>query len=290
MSRPRRPLTVLACAAVACALNAPTALAAPHGPASGKGVVLSLARHGVRLVDRGHRVEAIRLASSRGVRPGDVVTVRDGRARVSDHVRKLSFLARVARSSSRGVVLTLGDGSSFTLRTGPRRRQQGARSAAGAPAGLPALAAGQALLVTLAVDGPDAVVLSVKRLDRAGGERAGDRRGGDERGAPDPGDEGDCGEDEYVDEDGWCVGDEEDGDEVDGTVAAIAPDASSLTLAPDDGGDALAIPVGDAGLLDGIEVGDDVAVTLDEDGTAIDVELLDWVEDPGDEDPGDDDA
>ena len=41
------------------------------------------------------------------------------------------------------------------------------------------------------------------------------------------------------------------------------------------------IPVDDASLLDGIEVGDDVAVTLDEDGTAIDVELLDWSDDPG---------
>ena len=85
-------------------------------------------------------------------------------------------------------------------------------------------------------------------------------------------DEGDCAEDDWA-------------DEVDGTVTALAADGSSLTVAPDDGSDATTIPVGDPSLLDGIEVGDDVAVTVDEDGTAIDVELLDWSEDrrPGDE-------
>jgi hypothetical protein len=83
-------------------------------------------------------------------------------------------------------------------------------------------------------------------------------------------------------DEGDCANDEWD-DEVDGTVTALAASGSSLTVAPDDGSAATTIPVDDASLLDGIEVGDDVAVTLDEDGTAIDVELLDWSEDPGDE-------
>lgn len=83
-------------------------------------------------------------------------------------------------------------------------------------------------------------------------------------------DEGACAEDDWA-------------DEIDGTVTALAGDGSSLTVAPDDGSAATTIPVDDASLLDGIEVGDDVAVTLDEDGMAIDVELLDWSEDPGDE-------
>jgi len=64
-------------------------------------------------------------------------------------------------------------------------------------------------------------------------------------------------------------------DEVDGTVSAIAGDRSSLTVEPDDGSDATTIAVDDASLLDGIEVGDDVAVTLGADGVGIDVELLD---------------
>jgi len=65
-------------------------------------------------------------------------------------------------------------------------------------------------------------------------------------------------------------------------VTALAADGSALTVAPDDGSGATTIPVADASLLDGIEVGDDVAITLDEDGTAIDVELLDWSQEPGD--------
>ena len=89
-------------------------------------------------------------------------------------------------------------------------------------------------------------------------------------------DEGDCAED-----DDWA-------DEVDGSVSALAADGSSLTVAPDDGRAATTIPVDDASLLEGIELGDDVAVTLDEDGRALDVELLGWSDDPGD--PGDDDG
>ena len=90
-------------------------------------------------------------------------------------------------------------------------------------------------------------------------------------------DEGDCADDDWA-------------DEVDGTVTALAGDGSSLTLAPDDGSAGATYPVDDPSLLDGIEVGDDVAVTLDEDGTAIDVELLDFSEDPDPPAPGDDDG
>ena len=68
-------------------------------------------------------------------------------------------------------------------------------------------------------------------------------------------------------------------------VTAIASDGSSLTVAPDDGSDAQTIPTSDPSVLDGISVGDDVAVTLDQDGTATDVELLDGSGDQGG-DPG----
>jgi hypothetical protein len=84
--------------------------------------------------------------------------------------------------------------------------------------------------------------------------------------------------------DGDCADDDGgDGDALDGTVTALAADASSLTLAPDDDSPAMTIRVEDGDLLDGIEVGDDVEVTLDDHGTAIDVELLDDAGDPGDD-------
>lgn len=74
--------------------------------------------------------------------------------------------------------------------------------------------------------------------------------------------------------DGSCA-DQQSTDEVDGVVTAIAPDGSSLTVAPDDGSAAQTIQTSDPSVLDGISVGDDVAVTLDQNGTATDVELLD---------------
>jgi len=73
-----------------------------------------------------------------------------------------------------------------------------------------------------------------------------------------------------------------DGGEVDGVVTALAADGSSLTVAPDDGSDATTIPVSDASVLDGVIVGDDVAVITDTDGTATEVDVLDTSgEDPG---------
>ncbi|HKG39868.1 MAG TPA: hypothetical protein VKB25_12840 [Conexibacter sp.] len=263
MSRPRRVLTVVACAASAGALSAPAALAAPSTPSNGQGVVLSLASgHGVRIVDRSHRVDNVRVSSTRGLQRGDVVSVRKGRARVSGRVRKVSFLGRVVRSSGQGAVVQLGDGSSFKLRGGGRPHGHRARPAGKVTVDFQGLVPGQTLLVTIATDeqGNVAITISVVSSPTDIGDGASD--------------EGDCAEDDWA-------------DEVDGAVTALAGDASSLTVAPDDGSAATTIPVGDASLLEGIEVGDDVVVMLDEDGTAIDVELLDWSEDPGDD--GDDD-
>jgi hypothetical protein len=268
MSRARRLLALLACAASACALSAPSALAAPS---NGQGVVLTAAGHTLRLVDRGHRVADVHVASAHGLRRGDVVGVRKGRARAAGHVRRVSFLARVVRSSQRGAVVRLDDGSALALDGG--QHVHGARAHARASVDFKRLTAGETVLVTLAADAQGNVALKLE--PRTSSEAGGDRRGGSSGGDDDESDPGDDGYD--------------DGDEVDGTVTAIAPDASSLTVAPDDGGDAMTIPVGDASLLDGIAVGDDVAVTLDDDGTAIDVEPIQWVDDPGDgSDDGDD--
>jgi hypothetical protein len=275
MLRPARLLVLLAAAAGAGALSAPAALAAPI-----QGVVLARSPHGARLVDRAHHVADVHFAAARGLQRGDVVTVRRGRAQVSGHQRKVVFLAQVVRSSGRGALLRLDDGS--TLQVGgpkPHAARHGRGRAAGAAPDFAALTSGQALLVTIASDEQGNVVLTLK--PQRGKAESGDGK------APrtDPGDdEGECGEDEYVDEDGWCSDDDGAGDvdEVDGTVTALA--ASSLTVAPDDGSAATSFQVSDADLLEGIEVGDDVAVTLDDDGTAIDVELLDWVDDPGDDD------
>lgn len=321
MSRSRRVLTVLACAASTCALSAPATIAAPS---NGQGVVLSLGGHTLRLVDRGHRVGDVHVTSTRGLNRGDVVSVRNGRAHVSGRVRKLSFLGRVVRSSGHGAIVRLGDGSSFKVGAGKPHGHR-ARSAANVTIDLQGLSAGQTVLITIATDAQGNVAITIKvlssptdigdgelhasgvvtddegegvfaiRTDDGSGLRFGDpqqlfeaadagwcdvvdvafhRSGGrlvaDELRVTGQSDEGACAEDKWA-------------DEVDGTVTALAADGSSLTVAPDDGSAATTIPVDDASLLDGIEVGDDVAVTLDEDGTAIDVELLDWSEDPGDE-------
>lgn len=324
MLAPRRLLLLLACAAGACALSASATLAAPSVPSNGQGVLLSLVGHTLRLVDKSHRVGDVHVASTRGLQRGDVVSVRNGRARVSGRVRKLSFLGRVVRSSGRGAVVRLGDGSSFKVGGGkPHGRR--ARSAGKVTIDLQGLSAGQAVLVTIATDAQGNVAITIKvlssptdigdgelhasgvvtddegegafaiRTEDGSGLRFGDPRqlfdaadaawcdvvdvsfhksGGrliaDALRVTGQGDEGDCAE-------------EESADEIDGTVTALAADGSSLTVAPDDDSAATTIPVDDAGLLDGIEVGDDVAVTLDEDGTAIDVELLDWSEGPGDD-------
>jgi len=321
---PRRLLVVLACAAGTSALSVPAALAGQDAAASG--VVLSRSAHGVRLVDRDHRVGDVRVASTRGLRRGDVVTVRGGRARVSGHVRRLSFLARVARSSDRGAVLTLGDGS--TLKVGGRQRPRGRHArAAGVTIDFQGLAPGQALLVTLATDGDGTVVLTIKLLPGATQVAAGEQLHASGVVTDDEGEGSfaiaadDGGGLRFDDPQGlfeaagagWCdvvevayhpdgrrliadalrvTGQSDEGEcadedafgEVDGTVTALAGDGSSLTVAPGGGGAAATIPVEDPLLLDGIAVGDEVAVTLDEDGRAIDVEPLDWVDDPGDGD------
>ncbi|HEX4806010.1 MAG TPA: hypothetical protein VFU94_08925 [Conexibacter sp.] len=80
--------------------------------------------------------------------------------------------------------------------------------------------------------------------------------------------------------DGSCA-DNGNTTEVDGVVTALAGDGSSLTVQPDDGSPVTTIPVDDPSVLDGISVGDDVAVTLDGSGTAVDVEPIDNSSDPG---------
>lgn len=323
MSRPRRLVTMLACAASACALSAPAALAAPSAPSNGQGVVLALAGHSVRLVDRSHRVGDVHVSSTRGLRRGDVVSVRNGRAHGSGRVRKLSFLGRVVRSSGHGAVVQLGDGSNFKVGAGKPHGHR-ARSAGNVTINFQGLAPGQTLLVTIATDEQGNVAITIRvlsaptdigdgelhatgvvtddqgegvfaiRTDDGSGLRFSDpqqlfeaadaawcdvvdvafhKDGGrmvtDQLRVTGQSDTGACAEDSSA-------------DEVDGTVTALAADGSSVTVAPDDGSAATTIPVDDASLLDGIAVGDDVAVTLDQDGTAIDVELLDWSEDPGD--------
>ena len=251
MFRIRRLLPLLACAASACALSASSAFAAP--PAA-QGVVLSRTVHGVRLVAPDHRVGHARVAAAGDLRRGDVVTVRGGRARVTRHARTVTFLAQVVRSTARGATLRLGDGATFVV-GGPPRRGRGASAAVD----FQHLLRGQTLLVTLAADGDGNVALRIKvRATPAGG---------DGQSGADPG-EG--------------AADDEVYDEIDGTVTAIAPDASALTVDPDDDGGAATIAVEDPSLLEGIAVGDDVAVTLDDAGTAIDVELLSW-DDGGEE-------
>jgi hypothetical protein len=323
MLAPRRLLFLLAGAASACALNASAALAGADASSNGQGVVLSSTGHAIRLVEASHRVGDVRVTSTRGLRRGDVVSIRKGRAQVSRHVRKLTFLGRVVRSSGRSAVVRLGDGSSFTVGAGKPRGHR-ARSAANVTVDFQGLAPGQTLLITIATDAQGNVAVTLRVLsaptnigdgelhatgvvtdDEGEGvfaiqaddgsdlrfgdpqqlfeaadaawcdtvdvsfHKSGRRLIADQLSVTGQSDEGDCAEDDWS-------------DEVDGTVTALAPDGSSLTLAPDDGSQTTTIPVDDASLLEGIEVGDDVAVTLDEDGTAVDVELLDFSEDPGD--------
>jgi hypothetical protein len=329
MSAPRRLLSLLACAAGVCALAAPAALAAPS---DGHGVVLALAGHSLRLVDAAHRVGDVHVRSTGGLRRGDVVSVRNGRARVSAHKRRVSFLGRVVRSSGSGAVVRLGDGSTFKLGGAHKPHGRRARSAANATIDFQGLAPGQTLLITVATDargdvaitiralpggtaiGPDAGALHASGVvtdDEGDGSfaiRAGDGSGlrfGDPQRLLEAAGAAWCDEVAVTyhadgrrlvadalqvagrSEEGDCAEDDS-GDEVDGTVTALADDGSSLALAPDDGTPAATYAVDDPSLLDGIAVGDEVAVTLDEDGTAIDVELLDGAgEDPG---AGDDDG
>jgi hypothetical protein len=259
MPRTRHLPLLLLSAAIAGALSASSAFAASS---SGSGTVLSLRGHTVRLVDRAHRVGDVRVNSTRGLRRGDVVRVQNSRARVSGHARRLSFLGRVVRSSRRTAVVRLGDGSTFKL-SGPRTP-------------------GETLLITIATGRRADAVVAVKSV-------RGHAKPGGEGGRGAPGDDA-CEDDEASVDDDACGGDvgaEDDdwSDEVDGTVTALADDRSSLTIALEDGSGEATYPVDDPSLLDEIAVGDDVALYLDEDGTAIDVEPLELADDPG---PGDD--
>jgi hypothetical protein len=75
--------------------------------------------------------------------------------------------------------------------------------------------------------------------------------------------------------DGGQAGDQGGGDEIDGVVTDIASDDSSIGLDPGDGSDAVEIPVPDASLLGGVNVGDQVAVTTDDAGNATEIDVLD---------------
>lgn len=324
----RRLPVLLACVVGTCALSAPAAFA--NAPANGQGVVLSAGGHTVRLVDKAHRVGDVRVSSARGLRRGDLVRVQHGSARVAGHARRLSFLGRVVRSSGRGAVVRLGDGSTFKL-AGGRTHGRGARAvASNVTIDFQGLRPGETLLITIATDSKGNIAITIRVLPaatdigddelRASGvvtddegdgsfairtddgsglrfgdpqrlleaadaawcdlvevsyHKAGQRLIADGLRVTGASDEGDCaGEDDWV-------------DEADGTVTALADDRSSLTISLDDGSGEETYPVDDPSLLDELAVGDEVAVYLDEDGTAVDVEPLDWSEDPG---PGDDDG
>jgi hypothetical protein len=283
MPSSRRILLLLAGVTAACALGAPAALAG--APADGRGVVLSAGGHTVRLVDDAHRVDGVRVRSSRGLRRGDVVRVRRGSARVTGHRRRVAFLGRVVRGSGRGAVVRLGDGSTFKLPGARAPHGRRARSAGRATVDLRSLPPGQVLLITIATGKRGEAVVTIKLLPA--GTRIGEGDGGK------PGEDGDggCADASASEADDACGGDpgaeDEWADEVDGTVTALADDGSWLTIAVDDAGAEETYDVDDPSLLDGIAVGDEVVVYLDEDGIAIDVELLDFSEeDLGD---GDDD-
>ncbi len=329
MFRSRRLPVLLACAAGACALSAPAALAASHQsvPASGHGVVLGVSGHTVRLVDRAHRVGDVHVTSAHGLRRGEVVSVRNGRARVTGHVRKVAFLGRVVRSSGHGAVVRLGDGSTLRVGGGAGKPRAGRASASAASVTIDfqGLTPGQTLLVTIATDTQGNVAITIRVLpastnigdneldvtgvvtdDTGGGEfaiRAADGSGlrfQDPQRLLEAADASQCDEVEvgYHRDGGALVADtlrvtgqSDQGDcadsgsdnttEVDGVVTALAGDGSSLTVQPDDGSPVTTIPVDDPTVLDGISLGDDVAVTLDDTGAAVDVEPLDASGDPG---------
>jgi len=318
MSRPRRLLTLLACAAGASALSAPAAPAAARSvPSSGHGVVLAVSGHTVRLVDRSHKVGDVHVTSTHGLRRGAVVTVHNGHAHVTGRVGKLSFLGRVVRSSGHGAVVRLGDGSTLNVSGGTPHAHHASASAASVTIDFQGLTPGQALLVTISTDAQGNVAITIRVLssstnigdneldvngvitdDTGDGMfaiRADDGSGlrfSDPRRLLEAADASQCDTVEVgyhrdgstlvadtlrvtgQSSDGACAG-ATDMTEIDGVVTAIADDGSSLTVQPDDGSPVTTIPVSDSSVLDGIQVGDDVAVTLDSTNTAVDVEPLD---------------
>lgn len=326
MSRLVRLPTLLACAASACALSAPAALgAAASASTSGHGVVLAVSGHTVRLVDRSHRVSDVHVASTHGLHRGEILTVRGGRAHVTGHVGKVSFLGRVVRNSRHGAVVRLGDGSTLSVGGGKPHAHGASASAASVTIDFQGLTPGQALLVTVSTDEQGNVAITIKVLpsstnigdgaldvtgvitdDTGDGMfaiRAQDGSGlrfSDPQHLLEAAGASQCDEVEVgyhrdgstlvadtlrvtgQSSDGACA-DSLDATEVDGVVTAIAADGSSLTVQPDDGSPVTTIPTSDPSVVDGIQVGDDVAVTLDDTNTAIDVELLDNSGDSGDQ-------
>jgi hypothetical protein len=237
------PLALVgALSALALATTAPAALAST----TRHGVVLSVAHGTVRLVDSHHRVSDVHVRSARGLKRGTEIAISHGSAHVTGHARTVSFYGRVVRSSARGALLRLADGSTFKLRSGGTRSSR--------------LNRGRTVLVTLAAGGHGNVAKAVKSVG-AGGSSS----------------------------DGGQAGDQGDGgDEVDGVVTDIAADSSSITVDPGDGGDAVEIPVPDASLLSGVQVGDQVAVTTDDAGDATEIDVLDSTSsDDGSGDQGD---
>jgi len=231
-----RPLALVgALSALALATSAPAALASK----AQHGVVLSAAHGTVRLVDSHHRVGDVHVRSGHGLKRGAEVAIDRGNARMTGYVHTVSFLGRVVRSSPHGVVLRLDDGSAFKLRTAGHRRR-GAR-----------LARGQTVLVTLVSGGHGNVAKALKPV-ASGGSSSGGSSSGDGQ-----------------------TGDQGGGDEVDGVVTDIAADSSSVTVDPGDGSDAVEIPVPDASLLSGVQIGDQVAVTTDDAGNATEIDVLD---------------
>jgi len=308
-----RPLPLLAAATCALALAATPALAAGHGGGGAhRGVVLSVGRGAVRLVDGHHRVADVHVRSTRGLRRGEVVAVRGARARVVGRVGRVSFYGRVVKSTARGAVLRLADGSAFKLGA-PR----GAHAASTVTVNVQGLQPGQAVLVTIATDDQGNVAITIKLVsdatnigddeqqasgyvtddgDGSFAIRANDGSGLrflDPQGLLAAADASQC---DTVDvsyhadgrrlvadgvrvtgqsTQGSCADQQGGGDEVDGTVTAIADDGSSITVDPGDGSAPQTLPVDDPSAVDGISVGDRVAVTLDDSGTATEVDVVD---------------
>lgn len=308
-----RLVRLLPAAACALALSAAPALAAAHpGGGAHRGVVLSAAHRTVRIVDNHHRVTSLHVRSTRGLRRGEVVTVRGGRAHVVGHVSKVSFYGRVVKSTAHGALIRLADGSTFKLGA-----PHGAHAASTLTVSIEGLQPGQAVLITVSSDGQGNVAVTIQLVSgatnigdseqQASGYVTDDGDGSfairatdgsglrflDPQGLFDAADAQQC---DTVDvtyhadghrliadglkvtgqsTEGSCAPDAQGGDEIDGTVTAIAADLSSVTVDPGDGSGPQTIPVDDPTTLDGVTVGEQVAVLTDGNGVATEIDPLD---------------
>ncbi len=166
-----------------------------------QGVVLSVGAggHQIQVVEPSHVVHAFRLASSaRGLGAGTVIAFRQfgssiSVARVTGHVRQVSYFASVVRTSSKRLVLRLGDGrtvrfaASATAGThGRPKRDSGrqilAHAAVARATGTPlvtinivGLAPGATVLVTETVGNGDSITISISlpTLSTAAGSAGG---------------------------------------------------------------------------------------------------------------------